>query len=93
MEERLNLNAHYQRKYRENRFVLYQKIQERDYDRLFQFAEEENTNSKMVFLKGLRSLYEKVEDLEGEDLLDKGIKMQREWRMSMKEEPRNKGVS
>ena len=90
---KLSLNAQYQREYRKDKFVFYQRLQKSDYDRLYNYAKDIKVSTKSIFVNGINSLYKKTKGYEFNEKAIQGLSIKQLWQTTMNEEPSDVGVS
>lgn len=90
---KLSLNAQYQREYRKDKFVFYQRLQKRDYDRLYDYAKNIEVSTKSIFVNGINSLYKKTKKCKFNEKAIQGLSIKQLWQTTMSKEPSDVGVS
>lgn len=90
---KLSLNAQYQREYRKDKFVFYQRLQKSDYDRLYDYAKDIKVSTKSIFINGINSLYKKTKGYEFNEKAIHGLSIKQLWQTTMSKEPSDVGVS
>ena len=90
---KLSLNAQYQREYRKDKFVFYQRLQKRDYDRLYDYAKNIEVSTKSIFVNGINSLYKKTKEYKFNEKAIQGLSIKQLWQTTMSKEPSDVGVS